>query len=112
MKKIAVALTLILLLSAGTMFVFAETTVDEETIQWFSEKMDFRREDLKEALEDKEITQDEYDTWSEHFNYVEEFHEENGFLGGMGGSGDCHGAKGAVGRGSRGGMMRGYGWNN
>ncbi len=103
MKKIIIALTLILALSAGTMFVFAESTVDEEALGWFKERIEYKREALKEALDEKEITQEEYNTWNEHFNYMEEFHEENGFGPGGYGFGGCHGrrANGSI----------GFGWN-
>ncbi len=112
MKKIIIALTLILALSAGTMFVFAESTVDEEALGWFKERMDDRREALKEALDDKDITQEEYNTWTEHFDYMEEFHEENGFGSASLAFGGCHGRRVNGTRGFGGGMMRGFGWNN
>lgn len=108
MKKLAVFLSLILVLGAGTMFVFAESTVDEDALFWFRERMGYKRETLKEALDDGDITQEQYNTWNEHFDYMEEFHEKNGFINQ--GRFGCHGGKGF---GS--GMMngRGYrGWNN
>ncbi len=111
MKKLIIALTLILALGAGTMFVFADTAVDEGGLSWFKERMEYRREELKEALDEKEITQEEYNTWNEHFNYMEDFHEENGFGIGGYGFGGCHGRRANGSRGFGGGMMRGLGWN-
>ena len=111
MKKLIFVLTFILVLSAGTMFVFAETSVDEDALSWFKERMSYRKDALKEALEDGEITQKEFDTWSDHFNYMEEFHEENGFGPGNG-FGGCHGNRANGRRGFGNGMMRGFGWNN
>lgn len=120
MKKIIIALSLILALSAGSMFAFADSAVDNEALAWFRDRMGFRREALKEALDEKEITQEEYKSWSDHFDYMEDFHEENGFGPGGYGFGGCHGRRAngtrnfsnGMMRAFGGGMMRGYGWNN
>lgn len=127
MKKIIVVLGLVIILGIGSAFAFADsgsnlpfrrnfgmmqwnrTDLTEKEIedlakdrQEFHERnMEYRREDLKEALENKEITQEEYDSWNEHFNYMDEFHKDNGFFGGCGGRGT-----GRMGRGM--GMMRGW----
>ncbi|WFA09928.1 hypothetical protein [Tissierella sp. Yu-01] len=93
MKKLITVLSFILVLSMGTMFVFAETTVDEDALSWFRGRMGYRKEALKDALNDGDITQEQYNTWDEHFNYMEEFHKENGFPGGRG-FGGCHGGRG------------------
>ena len=108
MKKIIIALTLILVLSAGSMYVFADSAIDNEALGWFRERMGYRREALSEAFDEKAITQEEYNSWSEHFDYMEEFHEENGFGPGGFGPGGCHGrgANGTRGFGNR--MMRGF----
>lgn len=132
MKKTLIVLGLILALGAGSMFAFADsasvpfgrnfdrmpwnrTELTEEQIddlvqerkEFQEEKTEYRKEELKKALDNKEITQDEYNYWLEHFNYMEEFHEKNGFMGGGFGRG-CHGGA----RGFNGGrMMRGYGSN-
>ena len=108
MKKLVLVLSFLLVLSMGTMFVFAESTVNEEALSWFRERMGYRREALKEALDDGDITQNQYNTWNEHFDYMEEFHEENGFVNQSGFG--CHGGRG-FGRGMMGGG--GFrGWNN
>lgn len=113
MRKIIVVLSLVLILGIGSAFAFADsdsnlpfrrnfgmmqwnrTDLTEKEIedlakdrQEFHERnMEYRREDLKEALENKEITQEEYDSWNKHFNYMDDFHKENGFFGGCGGRG-------------------------
>lgn len=64
--------------------------------QEFHEKnMEYRQEELNKAYDNGEITKEEYNSWSEHFNYMNEFHKENGFYGGCGRRGM--------------GMMRGFG---
>lgn len=92
MKKIVLALSLVLLLTTGTIFAFAESSAGVEAYNWFSERMGRRQDSLKEALERGEITQDEYNTWNDHYQYMEEFHEKNGFMNG--GPGGCHGGRG------------------
>lgn len=131
MKKTLIILGLILALGAGSMFVFADsagmsfgkdfnrmpwnrTEVTEEQMEelvkerneFRKENMEYRKENLKKALDNKEITQDEYNSWSEHFNYMEGFHEKNGFFNGEGSGRGC-GGRGMMGR-SRG---KGMGWN-
>lgn len=58
--------------------------------------MDYHREDLDKALENGEISEEEAKKWDEHYKYMEDFHNENGFRG-------CHGGR----RGMRHGMGRG-----
>lgn len=133
MKKMLIVLGLILGLGVGSMFAFADSAslpfgrnfdrtplnrtelTDEQKEQlaqqrkeFQEKKMEYRKEELKKALDNKEITQEQYNTWLEHFNYMEEFHKENGFLN-IGGFGrGCHGGA----RGFNGGaMMKGYSSN-
>lgn len=131
MKKTLIVLGLILALGAGSMFAFADSTsmpfgrnfdrmpqnrtelTDEqieklvqERKEFHEEKMEYRKDELKKALDNKEITQDEYNYWSEHFNYMEEFHEKNGFMSGGFGRG-CGGGQGMM----RGHGRRSMGWN-
>lgn len=100
MKKIVFILALVLALGAGSVFVLAESTEDSRLFDWHKERMDYRREGLKDGLNNGDISQDEYNNWSEHFDYMEEFHEENGFQRGKGygrgmgyGYGRCHGGR-------------------
>ena len=63
-------------LGAGSIFVLAESTEDSRLFDWHKERMDYRREGLEDALDNGDISQDEYNSWSEHFDYMEEFHEK------------------------------------
>ena len=56
--------------------------------------MDYHREDVDKALEDGDISEEEAKKWDDHYEYMDEFHNENGFRA-------CHG------RGRRG-MGRSY----
>ena len=113
MKKIILILSMVLVLGLGTMFVYAETTVDPEVEAWRQERMDYKREGLAEAFEKGEITDEEYKTWSDHYDYMDEFHKENGYPNNGGGFG-CHGGRGFGGNVSGRGMMRNGngGWYN
>lgn len=92
MKKIVLGLSLVLLLTTGTILAFAESSAGGEAYSWFRERMGYRQDSLKEALEKGEITQDQYNIWNDHYEYMEEFHNENGFMNG--GPGTCHGGRG------------------
>ena len=84
-----------------------EKEVDElikERQKFHEENMEYRKEDLKKALENGEMTQKQYDSWLEHFTYMDEFHQENAFRPGCSGRG-----MGRAGRGM--GMMSGFGNN-
>ncbi|MDR7870926.1 MAG: hypothetical protein RIN55_08715 [Tissierellaceae bacterium] len=115
MKKTILVLALILALGLSVSFAYAsDNTTDiniEEWRQWFQERMDWRREEIKDALDNGIITEDEAKTWDEHIDYMEEFHVENGFI-----PGGCHGGRfnrnsGNIPRMGNGMMMRGLGWN-
>jgi len=113
MKKTIIILGLILALSVGSAIAFAETNSEpsfgrgfnrmqwnnsnltdeeiedlkEERLEIFEEYTEDRKADLKADYEKGDITEEQYNTWLEHFNYTEEFHKENGFYGGFGGCG-------------------------
>lgn len=127
MKKTIIIVGLVLVLGIGSAISYAESgsvipfgrnfsrmpwsnrNITEEQFEEFvkerqefhEENMEYRREELKKALDNGEITKDEYNSWLEHFDYMDEFHRENGFFGGCGGRG-MH----RMGRGM--GMMRGF----
>lgn len=126
MKRVLLVLTLVLALGIGTMVVFAdsgkpavgfqgwhyENMTDQEREEWFNERNEYRneyrKENLKEAVKDGRITEAEAKEWEEHFKYMDEFHEENGYIGGGCGKGNGHGMMRGNSSG-HGGMMRGNG---
>lgn len=109
MKKIiAVSIIAVLVLSMGVI-AFAESTA--EVPEWFDEMIKWKKEQIDRALEDNTITEEQAELWNERIDYMEKYHEENGFAfpGGCAG-----GVRGGFGRGFRGekpgfgpGMMRG-----
>lgn len=117
MKRKVFVGVLILVIGVGSLIAYGEsnrianvvpgrgitrfTTEDREA--WFKEMFQFRKEELKEAIEKGFITEEEAKAWENHFNYMEKFHEENDFMPfGCGGFG--------LGRGKGMGLMRGRGY--
>ena len=123
MKKSLVVGALALTLGVGSLVAYADTAKTPSIISgnrntnlsiedreaWFKERTEFRKEEIRKALEDGLITEAEAKEWEEHFDYMEEFHNKNGFMpGGCGGNGFGIGRGMGFGRGM--GMMRGNGW--
>ncbi len=117
MKRTLLILTLVLALGIGTMAVFAdsgktvlgfpgwhhENLTEQEREEWFNERSEYRKENLKEALKNGNITEAEAKEWEEHFKYEDNFHNKNGYVGG--GCGRSNGMRGN-------GMMKGNGMMN
>lgn len=53
--------------------------------------MDYHKEDVDKALENGDISEEEAKEWNEHYEYMDEFHNENDFRG-------CHGERRGMGR--------------
>ncbi|NLJ41705.1 MAG: DUF2680 domain-containing protein [Clostridiales bacterium] len=89
MKKFilfAAVLAIISLLAIPPILAAAED--GDDPISFFRSMFSARRERVEQALDEGKITQEEADRWKEHFDYMEKFHEENGFDPGiMGGNG-------------------------
>ena len=117
MKKTLIILGLVGILALGSAFVYADSLSDnglnniakdnpnyyENMENWHKERMEGRKEELKNAVEDGRIAPEVSEKWEAHFDYMENFHKENGFLG----NGWCHGRMGK-GKGMMGRHMIGY----
>ncbi|WZL72275.1 DUF2680 domain-containing protein [Clostridiaceae bacterium 35-E11] len=102
MKKILTIVTIVSLLTlAFGSFVFAADT--EEAPQWFKDMISWKKGQINEAVKDGQITDEQAKVWNDHFDYMEKWHNENGFYNGGSGFGACHGSFGS-GRGFRGGF--------
>ncbi|NLJ79231.1 MAG: hypothetical protein GX329_07705 [Tissierellia bacterium] len=101
MKKTLLIVSLILVIGLTATIAYAQTSKaadeqpevraetnmkDDEWRDWHNERMEWKRTEIGRAVEDKEITKEQAKTWNEHFDYMEEFHKENGPMPG------CHGA--------------------
>lgn len=104
MKKILAIGGLIAAIGAGSAFVYADSPIgtdfrnkdvyNKERSTIMKEHHNYRKESLKEDLKNGYITEEEAKKWEEHYDYMEEFHNENGY-------GGCHGGRGMM-RGRRG----------
>lgn len=123
MKKILTAGILAIVIGVGSLMAYADSpiVIPKDTNQnaqienrddFYKERQSFRKEKIKRALENKEITEAEAKEWEEHFDYMDEFHnkqrDNNRFMGNgygrhMNGGFGCVGNGYGMGRG----MMRG-----
>jgi hypothetical protein len=82
---------------------FAEKAVDnpnDAQNNWFNQMFQFHSQWLDNAEKNGEVSKEQANNWRNHFNYMQEFHNENGFgmMNGNGngnGFGGCWGAQGA-----------------
>ncbi len=94
MKKVLLTGALVLSLGVGSLVAYADTvktptiipgnrnislsTEDREA--WVKERTEDKKEQIKNALENGVITEEEAKSWEEHVKYMEEFHGEKGFM--------------------------------
>lgn len=99
MKKNILILSLILVLALSATYVYAKEAsynTNIKTDEWevaFRERMDWKKEQIKDALDEGLISEEEAEYWISHFDYMEEFHRENGFM-----PGGCHRPRGMRGQ--------------
>lgn len=121
MKKILLILSLVLVLGLTASIAYAQvlkiiprTNADyQQWDDWYKERNEWRKSQLNQAVEDKEITEEDAKTWNDHFDYMEEFHREYGPMpgGGCYGGGNGWNNRSEFRNGYGPGMMRGYRWN-
>ena len=94
MRKKVFVLILILMIGIGSLISYGESNKEpniipdkriteyalEDRKSWIEDMFEFRREELKRALEKGLITEEEAKFWKEHFDYMEKFHEENDYM--------------------------------
>jgi hypothetical protein len=80
-RNIALFLVLVLTIATLGFIVFADT---EETPQWFLDMFKWKTEQINEAVESGELTQEQADEWLEHMEEMQAYHDENGFAFGKG----------------------------
>lgn len=105
MKRMAIFIMVTALILSMGIVVFAETTDNGDAPQWFTEMIQWKKDQLKEAVDSNTITEDQAKFFNERIEYMEKFHGENGFDfpagcagGGFGGRGYGGGPRG-LGRG-------------
>lgn len=124
MKKTLLILSVVLAMGLTATFAYAQvpkivneqskvaprTNVNyEQWEDWYKERMEWRKSQLDQAVKNKEITQEQGKVWEEHYDYMDNFHRENGYsMPGGGCNGGGYGWNNGNGYGP--GMMRGNGW--
>lgn len=75
---------------AGYGHMYNNDYTEEELKAFHEERIQLQKEAIVQYLEEGKITQEQHDNWLTHIEDMEKFHEENGFVGGMGpGYGGC-----------------------
>lgn len=104
-KKILVLITIFLLATVLTFpVVYAAGENGSERADFFKSMFNSMRSWINETKENGDVTEEEAYAWEEHFNYMERFHEENGY-GPCGGLGGRQSGRGMMGGYYNGGMM-------
>ncbi|RJQ30017.1 MAG: DUF2680 domain-containing protein [Peptococcaceae bacterium] len=68
---------------------------------FFNQMFEWKKARVEQAVKDGQLTPEQGQVWQEHFNYMQKFHQENGYI--------CPGGGMMGGPGQRGGMMGGWG---
>lgn len=87
-RKLAVVIMAVFVLALTVSIAFAAT---DNTQSYFDWMFDAHQQWVKQAVDSKQITPEQGQAWSSHFDQMQKFHRENGFAcpgpGMMGGSG-------------------------
>jgi uncharacterized membrane protein YgcG len=102
MKKV-IALTVIAVMVIGIAGIALAQT-DVEVPNWFKEMINWKKDRIDQAVKDGLITKEQADYYKNRLEYMEKYHQENGFNFGTG-FGGCMGGFGFRGGfGSKGGF--------
>ncbi|MFZ5634098.1 MAG: hypothetical protein ACOY40_14745 [Bacillota bacterium] len=88
-RKLAVVISAVFILAATASIGFAATDNNQDYFTWM---FNAQRQWVKQAVESKQLTPEQGQVWNNHFDQMQKFHSENGFI--------CPGP----------GMMGGFGW--
>lgn len=107
MKKGMMALSLALIVGLFSTFAYADGSLDGKDLYgdtgnvhnrpWGEDLLQYEETYLKKAIEENRITE-ESKTGEEHYKYVDEFYEENGYLNNHCGDGPNQGHRRGMGR--------------
>ncbi|SKC83309.1 DUF2680 domain-containing protein [Maledivibacter halophilus] len=87
MKKIVMlALAAVLILSLGVI-AFADS--NNEVPDWYNDMIKWRKDKVEESVKSGLVTEEQAKYWNDRIDYMEKYHNENGFgfQGGCGGFG-------------------------
>jgi len=118
MKKsywiLAVAGILVLALAAPAAFgAITGSRQNDQNQQFANQMFDWHQQWLDQAQKDGQVTPEQAKSWQDHFNYMRDFHNQNGFgpMGSMMGGGNMMGPGMMGGTGGMMGNFNGGGYN-
>lgn len=86
-RKVFLVVLAVILLAATASIGFAATNNGD----YFDWMFDAHKQWVKQAVENKQLTPEQGEAWNSHFDWMQKFHRENGFIcpgpGMMGGFG-------------------------
>ena len=77
----------LLALVAFAVPAFAVTNVPTDAKAWFEQMFAAKKSAVDQAVTDGRITEEQGKAWKDHFDQIAEFHEQNGYVCPVGGSG-------------------------
>jgi len=107
---LAVVGILVLALAAPAAFgALSGNQQNDQNQQFFSQMFDWHQQWLDQAQKDGQVTPEQAKVWQDHFNYMRDFHNQNGFgpMNSMMNGGGMMSGNGFNGMGTGGGMMGG-----
>ena len=96
MNKRMIRLALVLM-AAVALVVPAAFATDDAGIQnktWFEQRLAQKKASVDEAVKNGRITAEQGETWKQHFEQMQQFHAQNGYLCPGNGNGNCGMGKG------------------
>lgn len=101
-RYVVLAVVGVLALAILVPSAFAAVTGNQGNADWFNRMFDSHKQWVNQAVDNGQITPEQGQAWSLHFDQMKEFHAQNGYsCPGFGG--------GMMGNGGYGGMMGGFG---
>ncbi|MGE4283422.1 MAG: DUF2680 domain-containing protein [Clostridia bacterium] len=85
-KSVVFITSLVLIAAIAIPAAFAAAPEDSKTSKFFESMFDFHRKWVDKSVEKGEITEQQAQQYNEHFDAMEEYHEENGFEDHCGGA--------------------------
>lgn len=111
MSKRFLIIGLVVLVAAALLVpaAFAGTNVTDQAKAWFDQRIAAKEAYVDQAVKSGQLTQEQGQTWKQHFEQMKEFHAQNGYLCPGGGPGMGLGQGGfGQGRGACGGFGAGF----
>lgn len=106
-KFLMLALILVAAVALLAPTAFATDDASAQAKAWFEQKFAQKKAFVDQAVKDGRITAEQGETWKQHFNQMEQFHAQNGYLCPAGGNGNC-----GMGMGKGNGNGMGGRWNS